>query len=76
MLRGGISQICVRNGEPTQSVADQEQIQALFRMTPYCHRTPAAGRAALAQLDRLECALEFDLHILEKNPEQNEKAPV
>jgi 23S rRNA (guanine745-N1)-methyltransferase len=54
----------------------QEQIQALFRMTPYRHRTPAAGRAALAQLDRLECTLEFDLHSLEKNPEQNEKAPV
>lgn len=54
----------------------QEQIQALFRMTPYVHRTPAAGREALAKLDRLECALEFDLHILEKKLEQNEKSPV
>ena len=33
MLRGGISQICVRVGEPTQSVADQEKIQALFPNT-------------------------------------------
>ena len=33
MLRGGISQICVRNGEATQSVADQEKIQALFPNT-------------------------------------------
>ena len=49
----------------------QAQIEALFRMTPYYYRTPAAGRAALAGLDRLECALEFDLHILRKNTEQN-----
>jgi 23S rRNA (guanine745-N1)-methyltransferase len=48
----------------------QSQIQALFRMTPYFHRTPAAGRAALEQLDRLECALEFDIHILRKTGEQ------
>ena len=33
MLRGGISQICVRNGEATQSVADQEKIAALFPNT-------------------------------------------
>lgn len=54
----------------------QEQIQALFRMTPYVHRTQAAGREALAKLNRLECALEFDLHILQKSLEQNEKSPV
>ena len=33
MLRNGISEICVKNGEPTQSVADQEKIQALFPNT-------------------------------------------
>ena len=33
MLRGGISQICVRNGAPTESVADQEKIKALFPNT-------------------------------------------
>ena len=33
MLRGGISEICVKNGEATQSVADQEKIQALFPNT-------------------------------------------
>ena len=33
MLRGGISQISVKNGEATQSVADQEKIQALFPNT-------------------------------------------
>ncbi len=33
MLRGGISEICVKNGEATQSVADQEKIRALFPNT-------------------------------------------
>ena len=33
MLRNGISEICVKNGEPTESVADQEKIQALFPNT-------------------------------------------
>ena len=33
MLRNGISEICVNNGEPTQSVADQEKIAALFPNT-------------------------------------------
>ena len=33
MLRGGIAEICVKNGSATQSVADQEKIQALFPNT-------------------------------------------
>ena len=33
MLRNGISEICVRNGNATESVADQEKIQALFPNT-------------------------------------------
>ena len=33
MLRNGIAEICVRNGEPTESVADQEKIKALFPNT-------------------------------------------
>ena len=33
MLRGGINEICVKDGNPTQSVADQEKIQALFPNT-------------------------------------------
>jgi len=33
MLRNGISEICVKNGEPTESVADQEKIRALFPNT-------------------------------------------
>ena len=33
MLRNGISEICVKNGSATQSVADQEKIKALFPNT-------------------------------------------
>ena len=33
MLRGGISEISVRVGAPTESVADQEKIRALFPNT-------------------------------------------
>ena len=33
MLRNGISEICVRNGAATQSVADQEKVAALFPNT-------------------------------------------
>ena len=33
MLRNGISEICVNNGAATESVADQEKIQALFPNT-------------------------------------------
>ena len=33
MLRNGISEICVKNGDPTESVADQDKIQALFPNT-------------------------------------------
>ena len=33
MLRNGIAEICVKNGAATESVADQEKIQALFPNT-------------------------------------------
>ena len=33
ILRNGISEICVKNGVATESVADQEKIQALFPNT-------------------------------------------
>ena len=33
MLRNGISEICVKVGAPTESVADQEKVKALFPNT-------------------------------------------
>lgn len=37
----------------------QEQIDALFSMTPYYYRTPEAGRQRLAALGRLDVTAEF-----------------
>ena len=39
MLRNGISEICVKNGDATQSVADQEKIR-------HCSPTPTARTRA------------------------------
>ncbi|HAF25762.1 MAG TPA: diphosphate--fructose-6-phosphate 1-phosphotransferase, partial [Lachnospiraceae bacterium] len=33
MLRGGIAEICVKDGAATESVADQDKIKALFPNT-------------------------------------------
>ena len=33
MLRGGIAEICVKEGNATESVADQDKIKALFPNT-------------------------------------------
>ena len=44
----------------------QEDIQALFGMTPYCWKTPRAGKERLAALDSLTTTAAFDIHIFEK----------
>lgn len=44
----------------------QEDIQALFGMTPYCWKTPRAGRERLAALDSLTTTAAFDIHIFER----------
>ncbi len=40
-------------------LACQDDIEAVFRMTPYYFRTPRAGREKLRELDRLETDIEF-----------------
>ena len=44
----------------------QEDIQALFGMTPYCWKTPRAGKERLAALDHLTTTAAFDIHIFER----------
>ena len=44
----------------------QEDIQALFGMTPYCWKTPRAGKERLAALDSLTTTAAFDIHIFER----------
>lgn len=48
----------------------QEDIQALFGMTPYCWKTPKAGRARLAALDELRCRISFDIHAYRRTAEK------
>lgn len=44
----------------------QEDIQALFGMTPYCWKTPRAGKERLAAPDSLTTTAAFDIHIFER----------
>ena len=44
----------------------QEQIQALFQMTPYCYRTSPKDRAKLENYVNLKTGVEFTLLIYEK----------
>ena len=47
----------------------QEDIHALFQMTPYYWKTPKAGAERLAALETLECRIAFRIHIFRKNPD-------
>jgi len=44
----------------------REDLQKLFRMTPYFWKTPRAGAERLAALDRLEVRTSFRVHVFEK----------
>ncbi|WP_300414799.1 putative RNA methyltransferase [uncultured Oscillibacter sp.] len=44
----------------------REDLQNLFRMTPYFWKTPRAGAERLAALDRLEVRTSFRVHVFEK----------
>ena len=43
-----------------------EDIQALFGMTPYCWKTPRAGKEALCKLKELDCRMAFDIHVFQR----------
>ena len=44
----------------------QEDIQNLFRMTPYAWKTPKAGVERLSALDELDTQIGFDIHVYRK----------
>lgn len=44
----------------------QEDIQALFGMTPYYWKTPRAGKERLAALDTLTTTAAFDIHVFKR----------
>lgn len=47
-------------------LSGQEDIHALFQMTPYYWKTPRAGAERLSALDTLDCRLSFRIHIFQK----------
>ena len=48
----------------------QEDIHALFRMTPYCWKTPRAGAERLTALKELDCRISFDIHVFHRKLEK------
>ena len=45
---------------------NQQDIQSLFRMTPYAWKTPKEGKDRLAALEELDCRISFRVHIFKK----------
>lgn len=50
----------------TVHLPSQEDIQALFQMTPYAWKTPGAGKVRLAELRELDCQIDFRIHVFQK----------
>ena len=44
----------------------QEDIHALFQMTPYYWKTPREGAARLAELRRMDCTIDFQVHVFRR----------
>ena len=44
----------------------QQDIHALFQMTPYYWKTPKSGCERLSMLETLECRISFDVHVFQK----------
>lgn len=63
----GFSYVDVVPVRYTARLDRREDIQALFRMTPYCWRTPRTGREALFALDTLDTEVAFDIHIFRRD---------
>ena len=52
--------------EFTLHLPGQENIQALFDMTPYAWKTPRTGKDRLAALSELDCRAAFHIHVYKK----------
>ena len=50
----------------TIRVVGQEDIHALFQMTPYYWKPPKSGAQRLAKLQELTTEIAFDIHVFEK----------
>lgn len=62
----GFQYVTITHIRDTITLPCQEDIQALFGMTPYCWKTPREGKERLAALDSLTTTAAFDLHLFRK----------
>ena len=51
------------------TLESREDIQNLFRMTPYFWKTPRAGAERLAALEKLDVRISFRVHVFEREPD-------
>ena len=59
----GFSYQEIRHVEAVIHLPCQEDIHALFQMTPYYWKTPRAGAERLAALTTLDVTISFDIHV-------------
>lgn len=63
----GFSYVEIRHVEGVMGLQSQEEIHALFQMTPYYWKTPKNGAEKLRKLEKLDCRFAFDIHVFRKN---------
>ena len=62
----GFSYQEIRHVEAVIHLPCQEDIHALFQMTPYYWKTPRAGAERLAALTALDVTISFDIHVFRR----------
>ncbi|MBQ2061744.1 MAG: methyltransferase domain-containing protein [Oscillospiraceae bacterium] len=62
----GFRYVTIRHVETEIHLQTQEDIHALFQMTPYYWKTSPDGAARLAALDTLNTTVSFDIHAYER----------
>ena len=62
----GFRYVDIRHVEQIITLTSQEDIHALFQMTPYYWKTPKSGAERLAKLTELTTRISFDIHVFEK----------
>lgn len=62
----GFQYVTIRHVESVIHLPSQEDIHALFQMTPYYWKTPKSGSDRLASLSKLDVTISFDVHVYER----------
>ncbi|MBQ2061960.1 MAG: methyltransferase domain-containing protein [Oscillospiraceae bacterium] len=62
----GFRYVTIRHVEAVIHLQTQQDIHALFQMTPYYWKTPKDGAARLSALDTLDTTISFDIHAYER----------